>query len=638
MTTATAQSKSRQASLMYRLCYTPLRDVLRGRLSARLDLESMIAAADLPQPLADRVRAVVRLTRLWRLEKADVARELAAHFRDGLDSGACAESLAASFGAPKQAARLIRRSKKRNRPLPWRLLVRATRGLAVFFSLLVVVYVGLELRLHLGSANLARNYWTEFNAPTLATPQAERAWPVYRQAALAIRGQSEEAMRSKPDPNEPGWEHVVACVEENREAISLFRAGASRARLGLLLNPGEDVELSQHCAQLGLVPHTEEWGNAAPATIAENPPLLRVRYQELGVLRHGVRLLQRDACVAAAAGDSERMCADLEAALRMVNHVSETPFVVMDLVAVAILKTATSTLGTQLHQRPELFSDEQLVRLAHSLGAVRGGERFRLQLAGERAFFRDVVQRLYTDDAEGDGHPVPEYLHLLQSLQAAAWHAPWTGGGNLAERMVMPAFSAVLIGRRELVQKYDYFMSLVEAEAESPLWQRDSSKADAEFLQFSDSSVNQLRYMPVTLFIPCLSRASFSLEIGTQERDAAQVAIALELHRRRHGCWPASLDELTPSLLPQVPPDRYDGQPLKYRLIGGQPVLYSVGVDRDDDGGRLPDPEQLPRHMRAQPNRWAREWRPPSDLQARSPGPGWEPVPDGDWILWPATE
>lgn len=62
------------------------------------------------------------------------------------------------------------------------------------------------------------------------------------------------------------------------------------------------------------------------------------------------------------------------------------------------------------------------------------------------------------------------------------------------------------------------------------------------------------------------------------------VAIALELYRRRHGAWPATLAELIPDLLPEIPLDRYDGAPLRYRLIQGKPVIYSVGEDGNDDG------------------------------------------------------
>ena len=73
-------------------------------------------------------------------------------------------------------------------------------------------------------------------------------------------------------------------------------------------------------------------------------------------------------------------------------------------------------------------------------------------------------------------------------------------------------------------------------------------------------------------------------ELVMQERDALRVAIALELYRRRDGSWPSSLGQLVPDLLPRIPPDRYDGAPLRYRLVEGEPVIYSVGADRNDGG------------------------------------------------------
>ena len=68
-----------------RLCRTPMHDVVRARITGRLDLEAMIAAAELPDPLRQLVRDVTRRTRLNRLEKVTVAEELAGHFRDGLN-------------------------------------------------------------------------------------------------------------------------------------------------------------------------------------------------------------------------------------------------------------------------------------------------------------------------------------------------------------------------------------------------------------------------------------------------------------------------------------------------------------------------------------------------------------------------
>lgn len=74
-------------SFWERLRHTPLQDVLRGNIAGQLDARRVIAAAGLGDDLSAVVWQVVRKTGLWRSEKLDVARELAAHFRDGIDAG-----------------------------------------------------------------------------------------------------------------------------------------------------------------------------------------------------------------------------------------------------------------------------------------------------------------------------------------------------------------------------------------------------------------------------------------------------------------------------------------------------------------------------------------------------------------------
>jgi len=66
-------------------------------------------------------------------------------------------------------------------------------------------------------------------------------------------------------------------------------------------------------------------------------------------------------------------------------------------------------------------------------------------------------------------------------------------------------------------------------------------------------------------------------------------AIALELHRRDHGRYAGTLAELSPRYMPVVPTDPFDGRALRYRVLQGKPLVYSIGADGDDDGGRTPE-------------------------------------------------
>jgi len=65
----------------------------------------------------------------------------------------------------------------------------------------------------------------------------------------------------------------------------------------------------------------------------------------------------------------------------------------------------------------------------------------------------------------------------------------------------------------------------------------------------------------------------------------ARTALAVERYRLTHGGYPATLDALVPDILPQVPLDPLDGEPLRYVNDGKRVAVYSVGENLQDDGG-----------------------------------------------------
>jgi hypothetical protein len=67
--------------------------------------------------------------------------------------------------------------------------------------------------------------------------------------------------------------------------------------------------------------------------------------------------------------------------------------------------------------------------------------------------------------------------------------------------------------------------------------------------------------------------------------NCAAVALAVERYRQANGRWPGTLPDLVPLYLNEVPTDPFDGRPLRYRHVGGNVVVYSVGRDGVDDGG-----------------------------------------------------
>lgn len=66
----------------------------------------------------------------------------------------------------------------------------------------------------------------------------------------------------------------------------------------------------------------------------------------------------------------------------------------------------------------------------------------------------------------------------------------------------------------------------------------------------------------------------------------AHTALAIERYRLSHGQLPVGLADLVPSHLPEVPQDPFDGRPLRYRRLEPGFIVYSIGPDETDDGGK----------------------------------------------------
>lgn len=70
--------------------------------------------------------------------------------------------------------------------------------------------------------------------------------------------------------------------------------------------------------------------------------------------------------------------------------------------------------------------------------------------------------------------------------------------------------------------------------------------------------------------------------------DQARIVCALERYRLVHGIYPESLDALVPACIDDLPHDIMNGQPYHYRLrVDGAYLLYSVGWNQTDDGGKV---------------------------------------------------
>lgn len=91
----------------------------------------------------------------------------------------------------------------------------------------------------------------------------------------------------------------------------------------------------------------------------------------------------------------------------------------------------------------------------------------------------------------------------------------------------------------------------------------------------------------VRTLAPALDTA-FDVTSRRQAQWAAAVClVAIRRYQLAHGSFPADLDTAAREAGVAVPMDPYSGQAMHYRLADGRPLVYSVGPDQKDDGGRI---------------------------------------------------
>jgi uncharacterized membrane protein len=579
-------------------------------------LRPAIARVELPQPLQELVYEVARRTRLWRSERVDVARELANHFRDGTDAGRTPEQLIKSFGNRREAAQLIRRAKLRSRPFVWRVWRRTWQAVGLLILLVLLTYIVLLIRLKTAHPTISRNYGLEMNAPARAVPEDDRAWPLYREAVLRLTAEPNFAAMSDRElsedevnfsvaaekPTGKHWDMVVIWLDQNREALEFVRKASGRPRMGFVYgDPADRVWYDK----LKLNPKVMD--------LERNELVAGLLLDHINEFHYLQNLLAADAHRAAALNDGATFIRDVETAVRMAGQIrDDMPFLVTEGVSFGLFSESLSLVDDLLMGRHELVDDAGLQRLAHSIAGYSGGGTIRARLLGQRLTFRDLYQRVYTDDGRGDGRLTAEGLRLLNNVKALS-------AGD-ADSAVAPVFSALIASRREMTRATDELFDRLENEINQPYWERSSSTVRDQIARWDRSPVDKIRYAPLRQMS---SFAQYTAPLGdfiTQRRDATLVALALELYHRRNGSWPKVLGELVPDLLPAVPPDRFTGGPLLYRVVEDRPLLYSAGPDKKDDGGK---PIEGPALARLNP------------MFFMTMATAETKILTGDWILWP---
>jgi hypothetical protein len=189
----------------------------------------------------------------------------------------------------------------------------------------------------------------------------------------------------------------------------------------------------------------------------------------------------------------------------------------------------------------------------------------------EHLYGLDWIQHTFTDDGHGDGRLIPGRLYEMRkngplSLSyAKALRICLNHPGRAATtRLLKESFEAT----KELAVRTPWQLHGAGTDYETEL-----KKLEAGNSVLNDGSHLEARYIELC----------WRLKVSQW---AGNATLAVLLHKAEQGGLPASLQELVDDgYLEQVPADPFSGGSIVYRATGDYFILYSVGVDLDDNGG-----------------------------------------------------
>lgn len=410
-------------------------------------------------------------------------------------------------------------------------------------------------------------------------------------------------------PGTPEWAVVERAAERIRPLTDELRAVLERPYRGVRL--GAPVAEGEPGPQDRLANWTEAQCLLFPADTNGESTLTRA-----------LSLLNREVIVARRRGDLAIQVAYPVAAFELARLAGEWPAVTGALKASIISKVALSAALNLVELQQHELSEESLkdLQIALSKWSESGGSYRR----------HVMVEQMATEEWLAEWFQVDEPIRLSEVGRAwveELWQLYEGFGSGIAASG--SAFSTI--------PKPDPDGEFAPADEQARVYRtiRGAMDRDAETAWHSVRSLEAPRLHamiqandPDGRLTPALLTfwmRTILLESEVRDRTkalAACVVLAVYRHHAATGRWPAALSDIKPEHMPIEPLDPYSGKPFGYTVIDGQPLVWSLGVDQDDDAGR-----------RGGWDGYAPPWMPRDDYDALPEEA--RAQMDGDWLIFP---
>ncbi|HWL93387.1 MAG TPA: hypothetical protein VNT79_07615 [Phycisphaerae bacterium] len=550
------------------------------------------SASALPGALSDLIDRVIRRTRLWRSEKRDVRAELESHFREGLDElameglplDASVRVLAESFGNPDLAATLIRRGKRRGRPMIWKLAFTATMALLG----LMAAGGGYVAYLTLASPNPTVDYLKQLNESAEETTEEQRAWTLLQKSLLKLTPVPQTLSLLNPleiRPQSPEWPSVREWVELNRPLLPEFHEAAHRPHYGFIYGGPDTAVFMRRLAEL-------QNDEAMLQKLADSPDplvpkLISILLPHLAEMQKAAWFLVLDARDHVSSQNFFDAIASLDVCHRLGAKLFEGETLIEQLVGIKLMRMSCEELRQIVTWHGTILDNATKASIASGHVFTMPEREFVPHLDGERLSFHDAVQYLFTDDGQGNGRLIPSQFAKIRDFGTVA-PAETSTLNSLNQDAEMVALAARHADRLETLEKYDELWDEMARYRELPLYDPQRRQTGVILQRFADDPETKVRFAVLDILIPNLMYADQVIREAAMENAATRSVVQIARFRADRGTWPQSWDALVPGYLTTAPIDVFTGDPLVFAIDkAGNPRVYSVGRNQKDDGGSL---------------------------------------------------
>ena len=559
---------------------------VRRYLKERREKQLAKHLASVPENADELIKSIIRQMRYRKEVRQDVMAELVAHFEDGLkdcksdeEKEQKAQQLIDQFGDAKLLAVLLRRAKKRCRPL-WRTVVARTFQAAGVLILCLIVYLVWFLT---GKPVVTVDYVAELNR--IVRPVADEslnAAALYHKAVELYKKSDDDISKllsKKYNEVTPKQKQLIEkWLESHNEALELVIAGSKKPYYWRKYETGEENTGEMMAV---LLPHLAEFRRLAYA------------------LRWRIWL-------SAEKGRYENAFSDIKSCYRFGKHIrNRDVFLVEQLVGMALERLATQTLRGILNERE--MNSAILGALQQDFEQMIADENFTVSFKFEKLAMYDEIQRCFTQDRLGGGHL---YLSRVTALGDVS---PLEMDNRVLEVIFSPQnwpaaahFLFMHPNKRQTRETADRYYAWAENNI-----RKTPAQIRAEGMALEEETTKMVEgNLLLQILTPAIGRICEIAHRNKIDVEAALTVIAILRYKQDVGDYPENLDELIEAgLLKALSVDPYSDEPLVYKRTDSDFVLYGFGPNFKDDGGTVAVVDGRPRK--------------------------WGTKEEGDWVFWP---